>query len=153
MNVDPYQPPTDLPPDHLLRPERGRGLAVAALGLMLAGTALSWLLVAAMIGAFGALAETGQADPAGLAGALPAAMWANLLGMLASIAGGALGLMAVFGAGNRERWFFHLGWIVAVLQLLTFPFGTLFGIALLFGLWMNRREFGGRADNARGEMR
>lgn len=146
MSTDPYQPPADLlPPDHLLRPERGRGLAVAALALMLAGTALCWLVVISMLGAFGSLAQSGRADPTEMAQAISATMWANLLGMLASIAGGVLGLVAVFGAGNRERWFFHLGWIVAVVQLFTFPFGTLFGIAMLFGILVKRREFAARS--------
>lgn len=142
MSENPYQPPVEgLPPEHLLHPERGRARAVAGLVLLALATALSLVVVSSMVKSFGLLAETGHADPSELADAIAAVMWFNLLGMLATLAGGVLTAMSVYGAGNRERWFFHAGWILSTLQLATFPLGTPFGILLLFGFLMKRKEF------------
>jgi hypothetical protein len=142
MNESPYQPPGELmPPEHLLRPERGRGAALGALVLMLVGTLLSGLVILLVTESFLTLAETGQADAEVLAQRMSWSMWATLLGLAASLAGGIIGLVAVFGAGNRERWFFFSGLPIALLQLVTFPLGTLFGILLLVGFLIKRKEF------------
>lgn len=149
MSDDPYQSPAEgLPPEHLLRPERGRGFAMAGLALLLAGSLFSTLWLLEIVGVFSLLAETGKADPEELAGRLALTIWLSLLPQLA---GGVMAGMAVFGPGNRERWFFHFVWMVSALQLITFPLGTPIGILLLFGLLMKRKEFGCRAAGAGGE--
>jgi hypothetical protein len=142
MSDNPYLPPGgDLPPEHRIRPERGRGPAAAGLGVLILGTLCSSLALGAVVRAFGTLSDSGQADPAVLADGIASVMWLTMLGMVATAAGGVLTAMAVFGAGNREGWFFHLGWMISALQLVTFPLGTPFGILLLFGFLMKRQQF------------
>jgi hypothetical protein len=109
--------------------------------LLLLGTLASVAVVVAMSEAFGILAATGKADPAELAAVISAMMWLVLVGMACTLIGAVLAAMAVFGQGNRERWFLVLGLLVFVLQLGTFPVGALAGIVLLFGLILRWREF------------
>ncbi len=142
MNDEPYRPPSGpMPPEHLLRPERGRGVAIAGLLLLVAGSALSTLLLLALARPFGELAESGRADPDDLAARISGVLVVSAIGMVATLAGGVLSLMAVHGPGNRERWFLWLGLPVSILQLVTFPFGTLIGIGLLFGFLVKWKEF------------
>lgn len=142
MNDEPYRPPSGaVPPEHLLRPERGRGMAIAGLLLLFAGSALSTWVVVAVARPFGELAESGRADPDDLAATISGVLVVSATAMMATLAGGVLSLMAVLGPGNRERWFPWLGLPVSILQLVTFPFGTLIGIGLLFGFLVKWKEF------------
>lgn len=131
----------ELPPDHLLRPERGRGVAIVGLSLLAAATLMSTWVVAAVIAAFQQVAEAGGGAADGVAAGIAAVMWLNGASMVVSVAGGVLVAVALFGAGNRERWFFYLVAVLAALQLVTFPIGTPVGILLCFGLLIRHGEF------------
>ena len=142
MSSNPYQSPVEHgDPDRAIRPERGRGMAVASLALLIAGTLASGVVVVAMTRAFGILGMTGKADPSELAAAISGVMWISLVGMLFTQAGGILAAISLFGEGNRERWFFALGMFTFVLQLGTLPLGTPIGLVLLFGGFLRWREF------------
>lgn len=142
MSENPYHlSNAESPPDHLIRSERGRALAVASLVLLLLGTLASVAVIVAMSEAFGILAKTGKADPSELAAVVSGMMWLVLIGMVFTLLGAVLASVAVFGQGNRERWFLVLGLLVFVLQLGTFPLGTLAGIVLIFGVALRWREF------------
>ena len=142
MNSNPYQSPVEYgDPERVIQPERGRGMAVASLVLLIAGTLASGAVVVALTRAFGILEVTGEADPSELAATISGVIWISLVGMLFTLVGGTLAAISLFGEGNRERWFFTLGMFVFVLQLGTLPLGTPIGLVLLFGGVWKWREF------------
>lgn len=142
MSEDPYQTPGgESPPDLLIQPDRGRGVAVSSLVFLALGTAASALVMISMSRSFGLLASTGSADPQELAELISRVIWIALISMFFTLLGAIFGGMAVFGQGNRERWFLVLGLLVFVLQLGTLPLGTPVGIVLIFGMILRWREF------------
>ena len=121
--------------------KRGRKLAIWGL-VLLAGTLVGLVMtVISMVNAFGALAESGQADPAQFAGHISASLVATMIGSCVALVGGVLCGIAIFGQGNRERWFIGNGMALAIVNLFAFPIGTLVGIVLIAGFIMRWREF------------
>jgi len=144
MEPETNRPPVaeELPAEHLLRPERGRGIAIASLVLMNLGLLASLATLVFMWFGFRSLATSGTADPEQLADAVATVLWITWGGMGVGLVGAILGMVAVFGRGNRERWFLIFGLPTAALQLVAFPLGTLAGIVLLVAFVVKRREFG-----------
>jgi len=147
MTANPYQTPTESTvPDRLIRPERGRGMAVAGLVLLFLGSLAASAVVISIAKAFAVLGATGQADPAELAAAISGVMRITLLGMLFTLAGAVFAAISIYGQGNRERWFQVLGTLVFVVQLGTLPLGLPVGIFLLVGIYLKRKEFHPQPD-------
>ena len=142
MSGNPYQPPVEeSPPDHRIRPEVGRGQAIASLVLLMLGTLVSSIVMAMLNRAFEGLASTGSADPQLLASSISQVIGITLLGMACTLVGGVLAAISLYGRGNRERWFHVIGMFVFLLQLGTLPLGTPIGILLLFGGFLRWKEF------------
>lgn len=142
MTNDIYSPPVAEPlPATPIDRKRGRALAILGL-VLLAGTLVGLIItVISMVGAFGTLSESGQADPSKLAGDISASLVATVIGSCVALVGGVLCSIAIFGQGNRERWFLGNGMALAVLNLLVFPIGTVVGVVLIIGFVMRWREF------------
>ena len=137
-----YSPPVADPlPLAPIDRKRGRMLAIWGL-VFLAGTLVGLVMtVISMVNAFGTLAESGQADPTQLAGDISASLVATLIGSCVALVGGVLCGIAIFGQGNRERWFIGNGMALAFLNLFVFPVGTVVGVVLFIGFIMRWREF------------
>lgn len=150
MTANPYLPPdTEEYSDALLRPERGRAVAIAALVLMTASTVGTALTLRTLFEGLDRAAGTQAPDPETFAAEASSALTLSYLGIAAGLIGGALASWSLFGAGNRECWFFWCGIVVTLLQLVTFPFGTLIGIVLIFGWILRWKEFSPHVSAAR----
>ena len=68
-------------------------------------------------------------------------MVATVIGSFLAIGGAVLCGIALFGQGNREKWFLRCGMTISILNLLVVPVGTVIGIVLIIGFIMKWKEF------------
>jgi len=102
------------------------------------------LTVTGMIAAFHNLGSTGISDPKVLSVAIGTVLTATMLGLILGCIGLVLISYALVFARVRTPWFFGALIAVALLWILSFPLGTLFGAVLLIYLFLHRAEFGAR---------
>jgi ABC-type Fe3+ transport system permease subunit len=142
MSDDIYSPPVAKPlPSAPIDRKRGRGIAIARV-VLLAATLVGLIgTVVGMVGALGTLAESGQADPSKLAGDIQIAMVTTLIGSGVALVGAVLCGIALFGQGNRGKWFLRCGMTLSILNLLVVPVGTVIGIVLIIGFIVKWNEF------------
>lgn len=144
MGEEIYKTPMAEPlPEPPIDPKRGRMMAIV--GLVFLGLPVVAFIVSLifMSMAFGVLAKTGEADPAALADSISGALIGSSLGMVGGIIGGVICGLALFGRGNRERWFRVWVLVISVLALVVVPVGTIVGVVMIVGVIMKWREFGG----------
>ena len=142
MTNEIYSPPVAEPlPDASFDRKRGRGIAIA--GVVLLAATLVGLAITAfhLTQVFATLADNGQADPSQLAGDISRSMVATVIGSFLAIGGAVLCGIALFGQGNREKWFLRCGMTISILNLLVVPVGTVIGIVLIIGFIMKWKEF------------
>ena len=121
--------------------ENGKQLAIWGIVLQfgfligLAGTVIG------MLRAFAELAQENAAQPEALASDISLALYTTAGGMVVSLIGGILLLVALFGTKYRASWFKTAMWILAVLWLFSIPIGTILGIIVMVYLSKHSNEF------------
>ena len=120
---------------------KGRTLAIWGLSLQfgfvvgIAGTVIG------MMRAFGQMATSGTALLSDVAPGISTALYSTVAGMLISMVGAVLLLIALFGAKFRARWFYRTMWVFSILWLTNIPLGTITGIAVIMHLVNHKEEF------------
>lgn len=121
--------------------ENGKHLAIWGMVLQfgfligLAGTVIG------MLQAFGKLTPENTAQPEALASDISLALYTTVGGIVLSLIGSILFLIALFGAKYRASWFKTAMWILAVLWLFSIPIGTILGIIVMAYLSKHGNEF------------
>lgn len=91
--------------------------------------------------AFSELYQSGQTNPETLAWYISYALYAEAAGLLISLVGAVLLLIALFGVKYRAPWFRTAMWIMSILWLLSIPVGTILGTVVLIYLSKHKDEF------------
>ena len=99
-----------------------------------------------MIGTFRAITASGRSDPQLMAEGIGQAMVPVVLAVGVSTWGILGSVLIVAASKYRARWFYWASVSLAVLHIVAFPFGTVFGLAFLVLLIVKRAEFGSRAE-------
>jgi len=140
----PYQAPLTNPQGEngLDDPPRGRKLAVTG-SIFLTGPLFGAVgTVGGMMKAFSAISSESEADAAELSSAISVALLTTIYGLLIGIVGAVLVSIALFKKYNREKWFFRVIMVLAVIwSILLFPVGLVVGGYLLFAFLPRRDEF------------
>ena len=127
------------------RPTRSRGHWFAIIGaLMQIAPVLGMIAtVAWMVRSFAALntSPSGTSDPSQLGALIGEALIATFVGMLISLVGAILLLLAVFPMRYRSPWLYWLLILLGSLYLLAAPLGTIIGIVFLLVASTKRQEF------------
>ncbi len=97
--------------------------------------------VVGMLRAFAELSKNSEAQPEALASDISLALYTTAGGMVLSLIGAVLLLVALFGARYRAAWFKTAMWILAVLWLFSIPIGTILGIIVMLYLSKHSNEF------------
>ncbi len=121
--------------------ESGKPLAIWGMVLQfgsligLAGT------VSGMVRIFAEFAKDSAAQQEALASDISRILYTTVGGIVLSVMGVILLLVALIGAKYRASWFQTIMWILAILWLFSFPFGTALGIFVMVYLSKHSTEF------------
>ena len=124
-----------------MKNEKGRKIALwgawLQLGLVfgLGGTIIG------MISAFEKIAGNQPADPAMLADDMSFALITTAIGLIPGLVGLVLLGIALFGKKYRATWFFWFLVVYGALLAVSYPIGTIIGVALIIYLVWNKDEF------------
>lgn len=119
----------------------GRYLAIIG-ACMQAGPLIG--LVGTVIGmkkAFDSLGSSGIGDPSQLSNSIGWVLIATVIGILVGLIGAVLVFVSLLGFRYRAEWFFWFLVIYGAISLLSFPVGTVTGIAFLVYGITNRTQF------------
>lgn len=94
-----------------------------------------------MLRVFAELSQSGQTNPEALAWHISYAFYAEAAGLLISLLGVILLLIALIGLKYRAPWFKTVMWILSILWLFSIPIGTILGIVVMIYLSKHKDEF------------
>ena len=97
--------------------------------------------VIGMIRAFAEVTKNSEVQPQTLPSDISLALYTTAGGMILSLIGVVLLLVALFGAKYRASWFKTAMWILAVLWLFSIPVGTILGIIVMIYLSKHSNDF------------
>ena len=143
MEATPYTPLNPvISSDRSTRRTQGRWIARIGVALF---TGPAWGMLSTVIGmalAFNTLSAKGTATPEALSNDISIALVATMIGIALGLAGAILVLIALFGAKNREKWFFWWSVLLSVFWCLAlFPYGLIAGLPILILFIVKRAEF------------
>ncbi len=109
--------------------------------------------VIGMLRAFLILSKSGGAQPEALASDISLALSSTTAGMIISLVGVVLLLIALFGSKYRAAWFRTAMWILSILWLFSIPIGTILGIVVIIYLGKHGDEFTEQSAGVTGDPR
>ena len=124
-----------------MKKTKGKQLALWGLVLQLGFVVGVGGTVIGVMHAFSRMAADGTAQLSDVAPGISTALHSTVAGMLISMVGAVLLLIALLGAKFRATWFYRTMWVFGILWLFSVPIGTVAGIIVIVHLVNHKEEF------------
>ena len=125
----------------MMNETKGRQLAIWGLILQLGFLVGVGGTVVGVMRAFSRMAADGSAQLSDVAPGISTALHSTVAGMMISVVGAVLLLVALFGVRFRAKWFYQTMWVLGILWLVNVPIGTIAGIVVIIHLVNHKEEF------------
>jgi hypothetical protein len=125
----------------MMNETKGKQLAIWGLILQLGFVVGVGGTVIGVMHAFSRMAADGTAQLSDVAPGISTALHSTVAGMLISMVGSVLLLIALLGAKFRAPWFYRTMWVFGILWLINVPIGTVVGIIVIVHLVKHKEEF------------
>ena len=127
-------------PDMIPPVNKGRDLALVGAWLQVALVIAMVMTVGGMVRAFRVVGAAGVGDPAKLSEAIGEVLIFISVGVVVSLVGAVLMLVAVYSSGYRAQWLFWMLLGLGVVYALAFPVGTVVGAVLIITALAKNQE-------------